>query len=334
MDDQADLIIENGRLITFDDANPQASALAIAGNRIVAVGSDDDVGNLKGPETVVRDARGGTVLPGFMDTHVHLFFGSTTLEYLDLTGIHGLDALTAAARPYAASRPDDRLVYAVSAAYDIVGPGQSTTRRHLDEVMPDRAFAMMAADFHTMWANTRALEMAGILGGGKVPEGAEIVMGADGRASGALLEVGAFAYITALTPYGGREMAGYDTGADPSPAPTAEQRAVDRDVIAQGLKHCAAQGITTLHNMDGNFYQLELLKGLEEEGRLAARVQVPFHLKNFNPLDRLAEADAMRRQFAGDKVLVGSGQDVHGWGERELHGLHAQALSRPRQHLR
>jgi predicted amidohydrolase YtcJ len=305
MSEHADLIISNGRLITFDPDNATASALAISGNRIVAVGSGDDVSNLKGPDTRVHDARGGTVMPGFIDSHVHLFMGSTELENLDLTGVHGLDALTSAVRAYAASRPDDRLVFAVSAAYDIIGPGQGTTRHHLDQALPDRAFAMMAPDHHTVWANTKALEMAGILDGGPVPEGSEIVMGDDGRAAGELLEVGAFAHVTALSPYGGREAAGYVTGDDPEPAATADQRAVDRDVIARGLKHCAAQGITTLHNMDGNFYQLELLRGLDEEGRLAARVQVPFHLKNFDPVDRIAEADEMRRQYSGDRVWSG-----------------------------
>jgi predicted amidohydrolase YtcJ len=77
---------------------------------------------------------------------------------------------------------------------------------------------------------------------------------------------------------------------------------MDKDVIEQGLKHCAAQGITGLHCMDGNTYQLELLNELDAEGRLPMRVMVPFHLKGTDPVERLQEAVAMRARFQNDKV--------------------------------
>ena len=86
----ADIVIHNGALITFDPDQPQASALAITGNKISAVGSDAQITVLIGPDTKVIDAQGGTVLPGFIDSHVHLFGGSVELEYLNLYGLTGL----------------------------------------------------------------------------------------------------------------------------------------------------------------------------------------------------------------------------------------------------
>lgn len=80
------------------------------------------------------------------------------------------------------------------------------------------------------------------------------------------------------------------TGADPIPIPTAKERALDKDILAKGLKYCAAHGITGLHNMDGNFYQLELLSEMEKEGTLLSRIEIPMHLKHTDPLDRLEEA--------------------------------------------
>ena len=302
---QADLVILNGSLCTFDPDCPTAEALAVTGGKITAVGSTEDIKALTGPGTQTIDAAGGTVLPGFIDSHVHLFGGSAELDMLDLMGLRGLERLREAVREYAANRPDDPLIMGVAAYYDIVAPGIGATRHDLDAVLPDRPLALMTSDHHTVFANTAALEKAGILHGGPVPEGSEIVMGEDGTATGQLNETGAFGPVLKLSALGGRDLLGYITGADPEPPATPEERAFDKEIILRGLNHCATHGITGLHNMDGNFYQLELLSELEAEGRLPMRVQVPMHLKNFDPVDRLAEADEMRRRFNSDKVWSG-----------------------------
>jgi len=301
-----DIIILNGRLITFDPANPRAEALAITGGLITAVGGMAEIRALAGPGTRMIDADGATVLPGFIDSHVHLFGGSVELGYLDLYGVRGEAQLTRLVRDWAGQCPDDRVVFAVQADYSILGPGQTTTRQVLDRVLPDRPFAMFAPDHHTIWANTRALEAAGILHGAEVDKGAQIVMGADGLATGALLEPSAYAPMLRLTRHGGRDMMGLITGANPVPAATAAERELDKAAIARGMKHCASHGITGLHNMDGNFYLLELLSEMEAEGTLLCRSAVPFHYKSFDPLDRFAEADEMRRRFQSDMVWSNS----------------------------
>ncbi len=300
-----DLIILNGSLLTFDDATSKASALAIQGGIIVAVGNTDDIRTLAGNGTKIIDAAGGTVMPGFIDSHVHLFGGAAELGMLDLRETTGADALTNALRAFAAEHPDEPLLMGVAADYEILGPGVTTTRQDLDRILSKRPVALMSADHHTVWANTIALEKAGILHGGVVPPGSEIVMAGDGTAQGQLNETGAFGPVLRLSQLGGRDLLGYVTGADPVPPATPEERAFDKEVILRGLKHCASHGITGLHNMDGNFYQLELLSELEAEGRLPIRVQVPMHLKNTDPLDRLEEADEMRRRFASDMVWSG-----------------------------
>ena len=95
---------------------------------------------------------------------------------------------------------------------------------------------------------------------------------------------------------------GYITGKDPLPSPTIAERSLDKTIIARGMQHCASHGITGLHNMDGNFYQAELLSELEQEGSVLCRTEVPMHLKGDDPLDRLQEAGAMRTQFNSDYV--------------------------------
>lgn len=299
----ADIIIYNGKLITFDPDAPQARALAISDGRIIAVGDDAMVKGLGDVQTRMIDAKGGTVLPGFIDSHVHLFGGSVELSQLSLYGVHGLDEMRQAIVPHAAANPDDALVFCVMADYDILGTGHTLTRHDLDAILPDRPLAMFAPDHHTVWANTAALKAAGLLQGGVVDSGSQIVMGDDGLASGELLEPGAYSPVLAMTRHAGREMMGLTTGKDPVPAPTPAQREMDKDVIAAGLKHCAAQGITSLHLMDGNVYQLELLSELEAEGRLLCRCEVPFHMKGTDPVTRMTkEAPEMRARFQGDKL--------------------------------
>ena len=305
MTDTHDLVILNGTLTTFDPDLPEAEALAIAGGTISAVGSTDYIRALADTGTKIIDAGGGTVLPGFIDSHVHLFGGAAELDMLDLMGLRGLDRLRNAVRQYAVGRPYDPLIMGVAAYYDILAPGAGATRHDLDKVLPDRPLALMTSDHHTVFANTAALERAGILHGGAVPEGSEIVMSPDGTATGQLNEAGAFGPVLKLSALGGRDLLGYITGADPEPPATPQERAFDKEIILRGLNHCAKHGITGLHNMDGNFYQLELLSELETEGRLPIRVQVPMHLKNFDPIERLDEADEMRRRFTSDKVWSG-----------------------------
>jgi predicted amidohydrolase YtcJ len=293
-----DTVILNGKLITMDGAD--AEALAITGGTIVAVGSTAEIREIAGDARVI-DAGGCTVLPGFIDSHVHLFTGSAELDYLNLMDVEGFDALATAVRQYSAERPDDRLLFASCMDYQVI-EGRTATRHDLDRVMPDRPFAAMAADHHTVWANTRALEMAGLLHGADVPEGSEVVMAEDGTPHGELRETGAFGRVMALAPLGGRDLEGYVTGRDPVPAPTAQERAIDESVIAKGMKHCASHGITGLHLMDGNFYQGELLSEMDDEGTLLCRCEVPMHLKNVDPIERLEEASEMRRRFNNDMV--------------------------------
>ncbi|MEO0771618.1 MAG: amidohydrolase family protein, partial [Pseudomonadota bacterium] len=297
----ADIIIHSGELMTFDEAH--GDALAIEGGKIVAVGGAE-VMDLAGPETRVIDAKGGTVLPGFIDSHVHLFGGSVELDCLNLYGVQGAEALQEAVLPYAEANPDDALVFCVMADYDALGLGRTLTRHDLDAILPDRPLAMYAADHHTMWVNTAALELVGLLKGGEVDQGSEIVMGDDGLATGELLEPGAYGPLMAYTRHKGREMLGLTSGQGPESV-TTEERQMDKDVIARGLAHCAAQGITALHLMDGNRYQLELLTELEAEGRLLCRCHVPFHLKGTDPVARMTEeAPALRAEFQGEKVRL------------------------------
>lgn len=301
----ADIVIHNARVLTMDGAKPRAEAVAIAGGQLMAVGGNSDVLALKGNHTRMIDAQMMTVMPGIVESHMHLFPGSVELDSLMLTGVTGMEALTAAVRGYAAQRPDDSIIVANGAHYLIIREDATITRQDLDQVLPDRPFMMASFDHHTVWANTKALEAAGLLRGKALPAGNEIVMGSDGLATGELREIAAFGPLFHMTPTQGREGLGMATGEGPSPVATARQRRTDMAALKRGLAYCASLGITSIHNMDGNWYQLKLLENLLDAGDLTCRVQIPWHQKNFFPVARIREAAEMREQYSGPMLKSG-----------------------------
>jgi predicted amidohydrolase YtcJ len=301
---KADIIIENAAVITMWAQNPRAEAVAIRGNRIVAVGSRSDVAAMKGAGTRVVNAGGASVLPGFVEAHLHIFAGAADLDKLQLFDIEGFDALARAVLDYAAANPQEGLLIAKGANYTILGEGVGVTRQALDAILPDRPLILMAPDHHTAWANTIALERAGILHGRDVGIGNEVVMGPDGMANGELREGGAIRPVMALRTSGGRERLGLE-GNEPGAELTAAERAEDMAILRRGLSYLASHGITSFHNMDGNFYQLELLRDIEMEGGLICRAEIPFHLTNSKPLSLLEEASEMHRRYRSDKLKSG-----------------------------
>jgi len=162
MQTTADLCIVSGRV--FDGRiRTGSTAVAVANGRIVAVGDDDVVLALRGHGARVVDARGGAILPGFVDAHAHAVFAGVERLSLDLTPARSVEeTLGLIARAAAA----------LDAAGDdtawLIGGGWShellphPTRQMLDAIVPDRPVALSDAGHHTLWANSRALEIAGI----------------------------------------------------------------------------------------------------------------------------------------------------------------------------
>ncbi|WP_290890052.1 amidohydrolase [Hoeflea sp.] len=298
----ADLIITNGAVLTMDPDLPRAEAVAVKDGRIIAVGCVDEVARLAGPGTQVIDAGGATVLPGFIESHMHLFIGGAELQNLQLDGCADLDSLARELTAFAATRPDTPLLVGQGPDYGIFGA--AAPRLVLDKILPGRPVALMAHDHHTVWANTAALEAAGVLHGLETSDGHEVVMGADGLATGTLLEPEAYSPVMRL---GGQErtMLGLASGREPDLAPSAAERAVDLAHLKRGLAHAARHGITSIVNMDGNVYTLDLLEEIRAAGELTARVRVPFHYVPDMRPDDLETALEMRARWSDEWLASG-----------------------------
>ena len=301
----ADIIVTDARVITMDERQPFAEALAIAGNTIVAVGTVAEITALRTPATQMIDAQGASVTPGFNEAHLHLFSGARELEQLHLSGIKGFDALAEASRAYAVAHPDALVLVGQSTNYTILGEGKRITRHDLDRIEAERPFVLFAPDHHTAWANTAALAKAEILHGKSLGPGNEIVMADNGLAEGELREGQAFQPVLDLDSGFRRSRLGLSTGGEPDPAPTKAELEADRATIKNGLDYCARHGITSLQNMDGNFYALELIDAVNQSRGVTCRARVPFHMKSFMTIDALDKAVAMRERYASESLSSG-----------------------------
>ncbi|WP_375690060.1 amidohydrolase [Pseudooceanicola sp. LIPI14-2-Ac024] len=300
--DRADRIILNGNVLTMDPDRPRVEAVAMAGDRILAVGSNAGVAALAAPDAERIDASGATVLPGFIESHIHLFIGGAELKNLQLDNCADPVVMGDLIRDFATKHPDLPLVTCQSPDYGVFG--DRAPRLLLDEILPDRPLALVGHDHHTVWANTAALEAAGLLRGKVTAPGHEVVMGPDGLATGALLEPDAYAPVLRL---GGQErmMLGLNTGGEPAPAPNAEEREEDLAHLKRGLDHLARHGITSAVNMDGNIYTLELLDELRQRGELSVRMRVPFHFVPEMEVDDLDRAREMTARWNDDWLASG-----------------------------
>ena len=164
----AEIIVTNANVYTVDPLRPSAEAVAVAGNKIVVVGSNDEALALRGANTRIVDGAGRTLLPGLNDSHFHLLMGAQQLDHLNLDAVTSLDELAAM---ISCADEDGEWIQGNGLRYDVVGEGVPLTRQHLDAIVADRPIHIASLDFHTTWANTKALEIAGILNGGEAREG-------------------------------------------------------------------------------------------------------------------------------------------------------------------
>ena len=281
MSSHADLIFMNTRVFTSDESNPYAEAVAVAGNRIAFVGGSSEVEAWRGPETRVIDGQGNTLLPGFIDSHFHLLWGCIWLGSAQLQEVKTKEDLKKILLDFADENKTTSWVDGRGIKYGIV-----STRQELDEIIADRPVYIGAYDGHTAWANTKALEMAGILQPGKeVGPNGIIVRDEAGLATGELREEDAMRAVHELVP-------------EPS-------EARKRELLKLGMKQITASGVTSVHNMNGDMEEMLTYAAVEDAGEMLLRVYVPYWVKPDATEEMLAEAVEMAK-VQGDYARGGA----------------------------
>src|SRR5256712_11421676 len=184
----ADTVVTNARIYTVNSQQPWAEALAISGDKILAVGSAKDMAAYRGPATKVVDAQGRLVLPGFTDCHIHFMDGSMGLTQVDLNGTKSIAEIQKRVKDYAAAHPKEPWITGMGWTYPTFGPSALPDKKFLDEVVPARPVYLVAFDGHSSWANSKALAAAGITRETPDPPNGKIVHDENGEATGALKE--------------------------------------------------------------------------------------------------------------------------------------------------
>jgi predicted amidohydrolase YtcJ len=197
-DGPADVIFRGGAVYTVDPARTWAQAVAVKGERIVSVGSDESVADLIGPKTEVHDLHGRMLLPGFQDAHVHPPSGGLEMLECNLSEVFTREDYERIVADYASEHPDVEWIRGGGWSLDSF-PGGTPTKETLDRVVSDRPVYLPNRDGHGAWVNTRALELAGITWETPDPPDGRIERDSAGEPSGTLHE-GAMDLVESVMP--------------------------------------------------------------------------------------------------------------------------------------
>jgi predicted amidohydrolase YtcJ len=269
----ADVILVNGRIWTGDSSRPFVEAVALFGERIIAVGLEGDVLALRGPRTKAVDLQGGMAMPGFIDNHTHFIVGGLQLASIDLKGVRSLEGFGDRLAAFASKVPAGEWITGGGWDHEGWERARLPDRRLLDPVTPDHPLLLTRVDFHLAVANSVALRLAGIDRSTLSPEGGEIDRDSNGEPTGILRDT-AISLVSRLIP-----------------PPT---RATRRVALERALGEAARFGVTSLCDMswiDSAFEDIHVYQQAAREGNLTARVDL------YVPIDhwrRLAEAGVER----------------------------------------
>ncbi len=304
---KADILFVHGNVYTGVPANsPFASiereeAIAVRGDRILAVGKTFDLQKYKGPQTQVIDLGGRFVMPGFNDAHLHLADAGMTKLSVDLTGVNSLQEL----RERVA-----RKVEQSTAGEWITGAGWDETlwpvkvpptRWDLDEVSNDHPVFLTRIDGHIAVANTRALQLASITLASRDPQGGHIDRNENGEPTGILRETAQEAVTNVI------------------PKPNHDQR---RHALELAFADLAEHGITSTQDYSPDWENFEIYEELEKDGKLTARVSewLPFD-------DSLDESNQKRNSHPQTDLMLHTGM-LKGFMDGSL-GSRTAALLEP-----
>ncbi|MBZ5612376.1 MAG: amidohydrolase [Acidobacteriia bacterium] len=276
----ADLIIQNAHIWTVDPAQPEAEAVAVLGDSIVAVGSSQQVEAWRGPHTRVVDAAGKRLLPGFNDAHVHFMDGGSQLDNVHLNDATSPQEFARRIRERAAKTAKGEWLLGGDWDETKWNPAEMPTKELIDSATPETPVAVNRYDGHMVLANSLALKLAGITAQTPDPAGGVIVRDRQGNPTGALKD------------------AAQDLLFKTVPPPSHEQR---RHAIERALVHAASLGVTSVQTMGPDYADIAIYSELLEEGKLTTRIYAAPLIMQVDDQLKIG----IRRAFGGPYLRIG-----------------------------
>lgn len=179
-----DLLLLHGKVWTCDPHMPLAEAVAIRGQRIVAVGTSEEIAPLAGAATQTIDLKGRLVLPGFNDSHLHFYIGGDMLTGVDLRGAKSADEFREGLRRYVEMRPKGEWILHGNWDHENWDPANLPTAALIDDITPDHPVWIHRSDGHMKLANSLAMRLAGVDRHSPDVPGGEMVRDASGNPTG------------------------------------------------------------------------------------------------------------------------------------------------------
>ena len=246
----ADLVIVNANVHTMDKDRPAARAIAVLGNKIVAIGTNAEINALVDAHTKVIDAGGKLVMPGFNDAHVHFTEGGFQLSLVDLRDAKSPEEFAARIKAFAAKLKKGEWVLGGRWDHENWKPNNLPTKELIDAVTPDNPVFVQRLDGHMGVANSLALKLAGIDKNTKDVEGGMIVRDAGGNPTGVLKDA-AMELLTRVIP-----------------EPSFEQKF---QAALAATNYAASLGVTSVQDMSANS-SIGVYQELLRQGKLKTRI--------------------------------------------------------------
>ncbi len=277
----ADSVYTNGRIYTVEGDTEWAEAVAIKDGKFIVVGSADDAAAVTGDATEVIDLEGRFVMPGLIDPHTHMFEDYHNKNFaFGIEDNSSMESILAAVAAHVEANPGDGWITGGSFPAGLF-PNDSPPKEALDEVVPDRPICIADQSAHAWWCNSRALEIAGIIGDAELRDGSIVDRDDDGNVAGTVREH-AIGHMRQFIP----------------PIPQDEWEAVGRGFIGW----LNSMGITSVQLAAGNEAHLKAATKIEADGDLSVRLAVALNYGYFDSPETLDEEYAFIQRSSAYKT--------------------------------
>ncbi|MGH7615664.1 MAG: amidohydrolase [Gemmatimonadaceae bacterium] len=263
----ADLVLRNGKVVTMDSTRSQAQAVAIAGDTIVAVGSNDDIQGYVGPNTKTIDLQGHLAIPGFNESHGHFTGLGSSLTQLKLMGVPSWqDIATMVAGAAKTAKPG---AWIQGRGWHQEkwnrSPGRVVkgfkTNDLINQAAPNNPVVLGHASGHALIANDVAVKLAGINANTPNPPGGEIIKDENGKPTGVFVDGAQGLIQRALAKSLARRSAD-------------EQKADFRNEVHLAVQNALANGVTTFQDMGESFATIDAIKQMVDAGDMPLRLYI------------------------------------------------------------
>ncbi len=293
----AEVILKNGAVYTLDGSQPWAEAVAISGGKIVFVGPNSKVDKYRAEETKVLDLAGKMVLPGFQDSHVHLVSGGVELGQCNLNDLQTKEEIIARVRSYAESNPQKDWIVGGGWALPVF-PEANPSKEELNAVVSDRPAFLSAADGHSAWVNSRALELAGVTAKTPDPENGRIERKPGTNEPSGTLREAAMGVVSRLIP-----------------EPTMEEYL---NGLRAGQELANRFGISSIIEASADDRILDTYRELDRSGDLTVRVLASVYVDPGKGTAQVDELAQKRQQYHG-RLLKATAAKIFADGVIESH---------------